>query len=90
MTPSPECMYDCAPPDPLNDQVTIGNGTCLDIACFGKLDLTFESPRGVFDVTLDNVAYVPDLSVNLFSLTAALHEGEVIIRNGEATLYNGN
>lgn len=58
-------MYDCVPPSANNDKVIVDGLEMLPITCYGKLYLVFHSIENVV-VTLNTVAHVPGLGVNLF------------------------
>ncbi|CAM9532588.1 unnamed protein product [Laminaria digitata] len=62
-------MNDCFPPPIENDRLIMGDLATLPIACYGKLYLVLHSIEDVV-VTLDNVAHVPGVGLNLFSLHA--------------------
>jgi hypothetical protein len=56
--------------------VNIGNGEGLKSTIFGTLRATVEQTDGSkIDVILKNVAYVPELTRNLFSITKAMENG---------------
>ena len=61
-----ECMT-AFPPPAANDQVIMGGLAILPIACYGKLYLVLYSIEDVV-LALTNVAHVPGLGLNLFSL----------------------
>lgn len=68
MTGSKELMYDIRPS---NDKVRIGDATVLDVECVGTVNLVFPGENGIEKVTIEDVAYVPALRFNLFSLVIA-------------------
>ena len=63
--------------------VRIGNGEGLKSTTVGTLRAIVEqADRTRLDVTLKNVAYVPELSTNLFSITKAMENGFEISSKG--------
>ncbi|CAN0005296.1 unnamed protein product, partial [Laminaria digitata] len=54
------------------DKVSVGDSRMIDIVGYGTLTVVFP---GNLTVKLSDVAYVPDLSCNLFSLMAAHRRG---------------
>ena len=69
MTRSADMMHDTRP---TKDKVRIGDSRMIDIVGYGTLTVVFP---GNLTVKLLDVAYVPDLSCNLFSLMAAHRRG---------------
>ena len=75
-----EGMYDIVES---KKQVMIGDGTLLNIEKTGKLKVNFIQKNGDRnEITLNEVKYVPDLRVNLFSITSAMKNGAFIQSNG--------
>jgi hypothetical protein len=63
--------------------VKIGNGEGLKSTTFGTLKATVEQADGTkMDVTLKNVAYVPELATNLLSITKAMENGFKVSSTG--------
>ena len=56
---------------PSNDKVRIGNASLIDVECVGTVTIVFPSDTGDVTLRLEDVAYVPELKFNLFSLVAA-------------------
>ena len=67
ITPNNRMLYNVRPPSPENATVYIGDGTPLAVGYVGILGLGFHSNEHVH-VTLDSVAYVRAMSVNLLLL----------------------
>ena len=63
--------------------VKIGNGEGLKSTTVGTLRAIVEQTDGTkIDVTLKNVAYVPELATNLFSITKAMENGFKVSSTG--------
>ena len=73
MTPSKERVYNFRPS--INQYVRTAGGNRLKIAGYGSIDLECFSEGQIVDVTLNNVAIVRELQLNLFSLTAIVDPG---------------
>ncbi|CAN0277930.1 unnamed protein product, partial [Laminaria digitata] len=71
-----------------DDKVRIGYNHLIDVVGYGTLTAVFS---GDFTVKLLDVAYVPDIAFNLFSLTAAHKHGVgfMIEKNLCISLFNG-
>ena len=78
MTTGGTGLHDCVPPPVDNDRVILGGLAMLPIACYGELDLVLHSIEDVV-VTLNNVAHVPGMGLNLFSLHAVGKQQAVVI-----------
>ena len=64
-------------------QVMIGDGTLLNIEKTGKLKIIIIQKSGdQSEITLNEVKFVPDLRVNLFSITSAMKNGAFIQSTG--------
>ncbi|CAN0006538.1 unnamed protein product, partial [Laminaria digitata] len=73
MTRSADMMRDIRP---TIDKVTTGDSRMIDIVGYGTLTVVFPGNLSVKQlVKLLDVAFVPDLSCNMFSLTAAHRRG---------------
>ncbi|CAM9730633.1 unnamed protein product, partial [Sphacelaria rigidula] len=72
MTKSVEMLRDMQPSE---DEVKIGNNTLIGVECYGSLTVVFPNRAGGVTVRLEKVAYLPDLSYDLFSLVAAHTRG---------------
>ena len=57
----------------------IGDMTMMGVECFGKLSLLMHCQGGDTHVRLTNVAYVPGVQFNLFSLHAVMSNCRVTI-----------
>ena len=63
--------------------IQIGNGKNLKSTTTGTLKATVQQLDGTaVDVKLENVAYVPELSINLFSITKAIGKGFQVSNKG--------
>ncbi|XP_043470934.1 uncharacterized protein LOC122504102 [Leptopilina heterotoma] len=58
--------------------VKVGNGTLLEVKGIGKVKLEAWNGKEWRETELGNVLFVPDLDVNLFSLSAVLDKGFVM------------
>ena len=73
MTYSDEGMYDF---QTTNSFVTIGDGRVMKTQKIGKKKLMVKTSSGKqIEIVLDNCKYIPDLHVNLFSITQAITNG---------------
>ena len=79
MSGSKECMSDMRIS---NDKVRIGDTHLLDVECVGTVTVVFPSETGDVTLRIEDVAYVPDLGFNLFSLIAA-HQNKMYYRPEE-------
>ena len=69
--------------------VKIGNGERLTSSIVGTLKATVEQvDRSKIEVTLKNVAYVPELTRNLFSITKALENGFKLSNKGNIMMLS--
>ena len=60
----------------INEEITVGNGKSMVATKVGNLKCRVEQLDGSsLDVTLNEVKYVPDLWINLFSINKALKNG---------------
>lgn len=64
--------------------VTIGDGNNLEVLGIGKVDVYAYNDSEYTLCTLDDVLYVPQLNVNLFSLGSAINKGHKMVSD-----YNG-
>lgn len=81
-----------------NDSITVGNGVTLPVQKIGDLQMTCMQPNNVkATILLQNVKYVPEMMVNLFSLTRVMTDGRKltsnkkyigIIKNGSTLWFN--
>ena len=66
-----------------NTTVHIGNGKSLNSTMIGTLKATVQQLDGTtIDVKLNNVVYVPELSINLLSITKAIENGFQVSNEG--------
>ena len=73
MTYCDKGMYDF---QTVTSNVTVGNGNVMKTLKIGKKKLKFTNSNGQqFNIILENCKYIPDLHVNLFSITQALSNG---------------
>ena len=82
-------LYDCAD---ISEEITVGNGNVMLAKKIGKLRCGVLQKNGEkLIVTLENVKFVPDLWINLFSIGKALKNGFNISNNREIlSLTKGN
>ena len=90
---SEEGLYDYTT---ISEEITVGNGNKMIAKKVGNLRCTVQQKNGEkFVVVLENVKYVPDLWVNLFSINKALKNGfkigneDVVLKlmKGKTTMY---
>ena len=62
-------MYNATPPPPGRETITIGDRRRIKVEYVGNMDVIFHG-KSDQKITLINVAYVPDLGFNLYSLHA--------------------
>ena len=72
VTGDPTGMFDCKPPPVGKERLVIGDMTMMGVECFGKLSLLMHFQGGDTHARLTNVAYVPGVQFNLFSLHAVI------------------
>jgi hypothetical protein len=73
MTYCDKGMYDF---EMVTSNVTVGNGSVMKTHKIGKKKLKFTNSNGKqFNIIFENCKYIPDLHVNLFSITQALSNG---------------
>ena len=77
VTGDPTGMFDCKPPPVGKERLVIGNMTMMGVECFGKLSLLMYCQGSDTHVRLTNVAYVPGVQFNLFSLHAVMSKCRV-------------
>ncbi|CAN0297573.1 unnamed protein product, partial [Scytosiphon promiscuus] len=90
VTGNPSGMVECVPPPVGRSSLVIGDRRSLQIECFGKLSLVMHSAKGDVHVKLVNLAYVPGLQFNLFSLHAVTPTHGAILDGKGAHLLNGS
>ena len=71
VTGNPSGLVECTPP-PLGRSLVVSDMRSLKIQCFGSLPMVMHSQQGDVQVKLLNVAYVPAVEFNLFSLHAIM------------------
>ena len=69
MTPGRTRMYNARPPPPGRETITIGDRRRINVKYIGNMDAIFHG-KSDQRITLIDVAYVPDLGSNLYSLHA--------------------
>ena len=62
-------MYNMSPPPPGRETITIGDRRRISVEYIGNMDVIFHG-KSDQRITLIDVAYVPDLGFNLYSLHA--------------------
>ena len=88
MTQNGDGMYDCVAPSVDNDRVIVGGRAELRVEYYGKLDIKFHASEDVI-VTLLNVAYVPQLGFNLFSLHAMQLQEQILLDSKGVHVFGG-
>jgi Reverse transcriptase (RNA-dependent DNA polymerase)/gag-polypeptide of LTR copia-type len=79
MTNDSEGMFDCKV---INDRIKIGDGKLLHAKMMGKKRVTMTSNNKTTTIVLEEVKFVPDLAINLFSITRALMGGWQLSNKG--------
>ena len=72
VTGNPVGMVECNPPPPDRSTLVVSDMRSLRVQCLGKLPMIMHSKHGDVQVKLLNVAYVPGVRFNLFSLHAVM------------------
>ena len=72
VTGIPSGLVECKPPPPDKSTLVVSDMRSLRVQCFGKLPMIMHSKHGDVQVKLLNVAYVPGVQFNLFSLHAVM------------------
>lgn len=67
----------------IKKQVKVGNGTLLEVRGTGNIKLRSWNGQKWLDTELKNVFFVPELKVNLFSVSSALDKGFILQSNKE-------
>ena len=68
----------------------IGDMTMMGVECFGKLSLLMHCQGGDTHVRLTNVAYVPGVQFNLFSLHAVMSKCRVTMDTKGVHMLGGS
>ena len=76
-------MYNARPPPPGRGTITIGNRRRIKVEYIGKMDVIFHEKSGQRITSID-VAYVPDLGFNLYSLHA-VQRTQLIVSDASGT-----
>jgi hypothetical protein len=72
---------------PSSQNITVGDGRHLKVKKTGKLRICFEGrEQKTTEVLLENVKYVPEMKVNLFSLTVAMEKGASLYSEGTSVV----
>ena len=77
LTGDPTRKFDCKPPPVGKERLVVGNMTMMGVECLGKLSLLMQCQEGNTHLRLTNVAYVPGVQFNLFSLHAVMSKCRV-------------
>ena len=72
VTGNPSGLVECKPPPPDRRSLVVSDMRSLRVQCFGSLPMVMHSQQGDVQVKLLNVAYVPAVQFNLFSLHAVM------------------
>ena len=80
-------MVECKPPPPDRSTLVVSDMRSLKIQCFGSLPMVMHSQQGDVQVKLLNVAYVPAVEFNLFSLHAIMPKCSVSLDAEGCLLY---
>jgi len=62
-------------------RVKVGNGSCIDVQGMGKIKLQAWNGEKWIETVLNDVLYVPELKINLFSVGKALDRGMLMKSN---------
>ena len=76
-------MYNMRPPPPGRETITIGDRRRINVEYIGKMDVIFYG-KSDQRITLIDVAYVPDLGFNLYSLHA-VQRTHLIVSNASGS-----
>ena len=66
----------------IGEPIKIGNGKSLTATKVGDIKMRLNGPKGVQEIVLKEVKYIPDSWVNLFSIPTALRRGYKIGNDG--------
>jgi hypothetical protein len=70
-----------------SQKITVGDGRHLRVEKTGKLRICFKGrEKETTEVLLENVKFVPEMKVNLFSLTVALEKGASLYSEGTSVV----
>jgi hypothetical protein len=73
---------------PSSHKITVGDGRHLRVEKTGKLRICFEGrEKETTEVLLENMKFVPEIKVNLFSLTVALEKGASFYSEGTSVKH---
>jgi len=68
---------------PSSQKITVGDGRHVKVEKTGKMKINFEGRnQESTQVLLENVKFVPEMKVNLFSLTVAMEKGASLYSEG--------
>ena len=90
VTGDPTGMFDCKPPPLGKERLVIGDTTMMGVERFGKLSLLMHCQGGDTHVRLTNVAYVPGVQFNLFSLHAVMSKCRVTMDTEGVHMLGGS
>ena len=89
VTGNPLGMVECFPPSPDRSSLVVGDMRSLKVECFGSIPMVMHSQQGDVEVKLLDVAYVPGIRFNLFSLHAVMPKCPVTLNANGAHLLGG-
>ena len=90
VTGNPSGLVECAPPSLDRWSLVVGDMRSLKIQCFGSSLMVMHSQQGNVQVKLLNVAYVPGVRFNLFSLHAVTPKCPVTLDADGAHMLDGD
>ena len=83
-------MFGCKPPPVGKERLVIGDMTMMGVERLGKLSLLMHCQGGDTHVRLTNVAYVPGVQLNLFSLHAVMSKCRVTMDTKGVNMLGGS
>ena len=89
VTGNPAGMVGCKPPPPGRSTLGVGDMRSLRVICFGKVPMIMHCKQGDVQVKLLDVAYVPGVQFNLFSLHAVMPKCSVSLDAEGAHILDG-
>ena len=90
VTGDPHGMFGCTPPPVGKERLVIGDMTMMGAECFGKLSLLMNCQGGDTHLRLTNVAYVPGVQFNSFSLHAVMSKCRVTMETKRVHMLGGS
>lgn len=74
---------------PIISEIIVANKETLPVKCSGEIDITTSCNGKYYDITVENVLCVPNLTTNLLSVSALISKGNHISFNiGGCSIYN--